>query len=176
MDFFSPEFYSELRLLARALMRGERRNHTLSATDLFHEAYCRVHPCLLQGVEKLQDVRALFAITMRRVLIDHARKRARRNGILPRSPDNVENSSDPMSKNRDPYELERIDKLEEALKNLAKTKPVHAKIVELKYFGGQSIEACADILGLSTASIQRYWDIAKAMVAGEIRRMERDQG
>lgn len=175
MDFFSQDLYSELRLLARALMRGERKNHTLSATDLFHEAYCRVQPHLSQGLEKLQDVRALFAITMRRVLIDHARKRGRRNNILPRSAFGVEDCSSPRVKDSDPYELDRIERLEEALKILAVTKPLHAKVVELRFFGGESIEACSEITGLSTASVQRYWVMAKVHVTREIRRMERDQ-
>ena len=115
MDVSGQDIYSELKTLARAYMRRERRNHTLSPTDLFHEAYCRVYPRITHGSERIHEVRAMFAVTMRRVLIDHARKRTRRQRILFPVFMRVEECMNPTDLDRDRYELELLELLNRAL-------------------------------------------------------------
>lgn len=172
MDVSTHEMYSELKILARAFMRSERRNHTLSPTDLFHEAYTRLSPHLQTADGRVNDVRSLFALTMRRVLIDHARKRYHRPWKLETSALCVEDRSDPTVFSPDRHELDRIALLGDALSKFEEKYPIHAKIVELRVFGGQTIENCAEILGLSIATIQRHWNFSKAWLMVEIKRSE----
>lgn len=175
MDVSGQDIYSELKTLARAYMRRERRNHTLTPTDLFHEAYCRVYPRITHGSERIHEVRAIFAVTMRRVLIDHARKRTRRQRILFPVFMRVEECMNPTDLDRDRYELELLELLNRALEAMVEKYPVHAKLVELKVFGGETIENCAELLGISKATVQRHWRFSKAWLIREIKRIERDQ-
>ena len=175
MDVSGQDIYSELKTLARAYMRRERRNHTLSPTDLFHEAYCRVYPRITHGSERIHEVRAMFAVTMRRVLIDHARKRTRRQRILFPVFMRVEECMNPTDLDRDRYELELLELLNRALEAMVEKYPVHAKLVELKVFGGETIESCAELLSISQATVQRHWRFSKAWLIREIKRIERDQ-
>lgn len=172
MDTAIGDLYSELKSLARFFMRGERKNHTLSATDLFHEAYFRLSPRLPEGLDKRQDVRSLFAVTMRRVLIDHARRRNRRNSILHPIVLRPEEFPNPTGVDPDRYKMDRMELLERALKQLGLTHPVHAKLVELKMFGGLDIAACSELLGISEATVQRHWQFSKAWLARLIKRYE----
>jgi RNA polymerase sigma-70 factor (ECF subfamily) len=172
MDGSFQGIYAELLQLARAVMRRERRNHTLTPTDLFHEAFYRVQPHLENGGTLRQDIRALFAITMRRVLIDYARKRTRRLNKLSQSHLPVENCTNPIL-DPDRYEVLRLEKLEFALKKLDDESPVHAKLVELRVFGGHKMEVCAELLGVSDATAQRQWNFAKAWLMREIKKNER---
>lgn len=175
MDVSGQDIYSELKTLARAYMRRERRNHTLSPTDLFHEAYCRVYPRISHGVERIHEVRAMFAVTMRRVLIDHARKRTRRQRILFPVCMSVEECLNPTDLGPDHHELELLELLNRALEAMVEKYPAHAKIVELKVFGGETIQSCAELLGISEATVQRRWRFSKAWLIREIKRIERDQ-
>ena len=164
--------YAELLQLARSVMRRERRNHTLTPTDLFHEAYYRLQPHLNDGESQRQDIRALFAVAMRRVLIDYARKRNRRLSKLAPSHLPVENCSNPMQ-DPDRYEVLRLERLESALKTFAVDYPIHAKLVELRVFGGQKMDVCAELLGISEATAQRHWNFSKATLMREIKKSER---
>lgn len=173
MDSVTEKLYGELRHLARSFMRGERRNHTLTPTELFHEAYFRVYPRLSAAPGQGSDIRAMFAIAMRRVLIDHARKRNRRNGILPRTytdPDQCVNSTclDP-----DRLALERIAMLEDVFEEFSRQHPEHAKIVSLRMYDQLTNEKIADTLGLSHATVHRRWTLAKAMLMREIQKRDR---
>jgi len=172
MDVSTQEMYSELRILARAFMRGERKDHTLSPTDLFHESYFRISSHLKTITGSEYDVRALFALTMRRVLIDHARKRCNRATVQIPTLLQVEASHKPNAKDSDPNEIQRLTLLNDALKKFEEKYPLHAKIVELRVFGGQTLESCGQILGLSAATIQRHWNFSKAWLMVEIKRAE----
>ncbi|MFM8571955.1 MAG: sigma-70 family RNA polymerase sigma factor [Pirellula sp.] len=172
MDGSSSDFYSEIRMLARSLMRSERKNHTLSPTDLFHEAYCRVGLHMSKGGERLDDLRSLFAVTMRRVLIDHARKRNRRDKKLHLNSFGIENMVCSTGDESDRFEEDRLSRIERALQKFEVVSPEHAKLVTLKYFGGLTIEACAQAMGVSEASVQRSWRYSKAWLMLEIERLE----
>jgi RNA polymerase sigma factor (TIGR02999 family) len=148
--------YQELRRLAAHYLRGERANHTLQPTALVNEAYL----CLA----KQDDVRwqnrahflAIAANTMRRVLVDHARER----GAVKRGGDRrrVTLRSSIAVDDRD------IDilALDEALRTLAGFDPAGARVVELRFFGGLTIEETAEAMGSSPATVKRIWTAAKA--------------
>ncbi|MFN6140036.1 MAG: sigma-70 family RNA polymerase sigma factor [Planctomycetota bacterium] len=166
------DLYPDLLQLARTVMRRERRNHTLTPTDLFHEAYFRVQPHLKNSESPRQDVRALFAVTMRRVLIDYARKRTRRLRKLSQSYLPVENCTNPIQ-DPDRYEILRLEQLDSALKQFSIEYPVHAKLVELRVFGGHKMDVCAELLGISEATAHRHWNFSKATLMRQIKKSER---
>ncbi|MFM8187552.1 MAG: sigma-70 family RNA polymerase sigma factor [Pirellula sp.] len=172
MSLPTPEMYRELRLMARSIMRGERKGHTLSSTDLFHEAYSRLQPLLESSQGDVGEFRALFVLTMRRVLVEHARKRSRRSLRLTRIAIS-ENEFGQLSK--EPSDLDRAEdyaelllQLDLAVERLKVKYPVHAQVVELKYFGGLTVLQCAEHLGLGSATVQRYWNFARAWIGREM--------
>jgi RNA polymerase sigma factor (TIGR02999 family) len=174
MDSVTEKLYGELRHLARSFMRKERRNHTLTPTELFHEAYFRVQPRLSAAAGQVSDIRAMFAIAMRRVLIDYARKRNRRNNILPRTYIDPDQCGNPAYLDPDRLAIERIAMLEEVFDEFSRQYPEHAKIVTLKIYDQLSIDKIADTLGLSQATIMRRWALAKAMLMREIQKRDRE--
>lgn len=171
MNTPSVEMYRELRSLARTLMRSERRGHTLSPTDLFHEAYSRLNPFLTESEKDIGEFRGLFAMTMRRVLVEHARKRSRRMRRLAR----VAVPSDQFLTVLDVHDgklhLDRLLDLDLALRRLSEVFPVHAQVVELKYFGGLTVAQCAEQLGIGQATVQRYWNFARAWIGREMEKL-----
>lgn len=171
MSMPSVEMYRELRSLARTLMRSERRGHTLSPTDLFHEAYSRLNPFLTESEKDIGEFRGLFAMTMRRVLVEHARKRSRRMRRLAR----VAVPSDQFLTVLDVHDgklhLDRLLDLDLALRRLSEVFPVHAQVVELKYFGGLTVAQCAEQLGIGQATVQRYWNFARAWIGREMEKL-----
>ncbi len=171
MSIPNSELYRELRALAKRLMSRERRDHTLSPTDLFHEAYTRLTPLLRDSTDQVESLPGLFAITMRRILIDHARKRARRKKRLTRVSNAGARVEQICEEWDDADNAEKLLELDEALTRLAAQYPLHAKVVELKYFGGLSVAACAQELGFCVAKTQRYWNFSRAWIAREIDRI-----
>ena len=150
-----PLVYKELHRLAKGYMRRERQDHTLQATALINEAYMR-----LAKEDTDWNSRAHFigvaANVMRRVLVDYARqhKAEQRGGGLKR----VEMEDDlAISAGK----LDEVAELDEALKLLEKENPRQAKVVELRYFGGLSVEQIASFLGLSPRSVKRDWSLAR---------------
>ena len=159
-----PLVYDELKRLARARMRRERPDHTLQTTALVHEAYLKLI--------RQQDVRwqgrshfvGIAAQLMRRVLTDHARAhlRKKRGGtavVLPMD----------EALAFSPEHSEELIRLDEALDRLAKLDPRQSRIVELRFFGGMSIEETADYLGISPKTVKRDWSVAKAWLYAEVR-------
>lgn len=149
--------YDRLKVLARKQLRDERPDHTLGATALVHEAYLK----LLGQPASHWSGRAQFygvaAQAMRRILVDHARmrnalKRGRKHQVTlePDAPLSAPDSS------------EETLAVDEAVTELAREDPRAAKLVELRYFGGMTIEEAADILGISTATAKRDWVMARA--------------
>lgn len=182
MNMPSPELYQELREIAKRLMLGERKGHTLSPTDLLHEAYTRLCPTLSSSpggkqepndaTYRIETLPSLFATTMRRVLIDHARKRVRRNSRLARV-GWVEPSGDGDSVLGDGKgEAAGLIEVDEILTRFAMRYPMYAKVVELKFFGGLTVVQCAEEIGVCPATAQRYWNFARAWIAREIERRE----
>jgi RNA polymerase sigma factor (TIGR02999 family) len=159
-----PLIYAELRKLASGYLRKERSNHTLQPTALVHEAYMKL---IDQKKVKWQNRSHFFGIAaqvMRRILMDHARKhKAEKRGGA------GENIS--LEEEFIIVQGERSDQLlalDEALENLAKIDEIKAKIVELRYFGGLSVEETAEVLGVSEITIKRHWRMAKAWLYGQI--------
>ncbi len=164
LDQLLPIVYAELRRIADAYLRRERSGHTLQATALVHEAYLKL---IDQTQVKWQNRAHFFGIAaqiMRRLLVDHARKHTadKRGGEFEKLP--IEEEILVVS-NEKSAELLALD---EALENLEKMDAQKAKIVELRYFGGLSIEETAEVLGVSIATVNRQWRMAKAWLYGQI--------
>ena len=158
-----PLVYKELQKLASYYLHGERPGHTLQTTGLVHEAYMR----LLDRKEvDWKDRNHFFAVaaqTMRRILVDYARKHraAKRGGSTPAiSMERVAAFSSEQAP-----ELLAIDEL---LASLAKLDPQAARIVELRYFAGLSVSQTAEVVGISPATVKREWSVAKAWLLREM--------
>jgi RNA polymerase sigma-70 factor (ECF subfamily) len=159
-----PVIYDELRSLAGNYLRRERENHTLQPTALVHEAYLKL---IDQKNVQWQNRAHFFGIAaniMRRILVDHARKHTaeKRGGAGENLP--LEDELLIVSEGKS-AELLALD---EALENLAKIDPQKSKIVELRYFGGLSVEETAEVLGVSEITVKRHWRMAKAWLYGQI--------
>jgi RNA polymerase sigma factor (TIGR02999 family) len=148
--------YKELQRLAHHYMQGERANHTLQTTALVNEAYLRLTDLARMQWRDRAHFFAMAATLMRRILVDHARDRARdkRGGGVVFTTLQDERVATPPG----------IDALalDEALDRLAAIDPVHARIVELRYFAGLTIEETSDALGISPATVKREWTWARA--------------
>ena len=162
LDALLPLVYSELRRRAANYLRRERPNHTLQATALVNEAYLRL---VDQQHVRWQNRAHFFAIAaqaMRRILVDHARgrRRAKRDGVLVPLDD-----AEPLVDGR------QVDllALDEALETLAARDKQQSRIVELRYFGGLSIEETAEVLRVSTATVKRDWAMARAWLHQQLR-------
>jgi RNA polymerase sigma-70 factor, ECF subfamily len=163
-DRLMPLVYDELRRLARSYMRRERPDHTLQATALVNEAYLKL---VRQREVNWQGRSHFFGIAaqlMRRILIDHARghlraKRGGTNVVLPL------NEALAFS----PEQSEELLRLDEALERLTKKDPRQAKIVELRFFGGLSVDEAAEFLEISPKTVKRDWALAKAWLHGELK-------
>lgn len=152
------ELYGELRRLAGGLMREERGDHTLQATALVHEAYLRLTDVRNMRIENRRHFYGAAAMAMRRILVEHARNRhaGKRGGPdVKRVP--LDEALHPAIDLR--LDFERLD---EAVDALAAFAPEKAKVVELRYFVGLSIEETADMLELSPATVKRHWAFARA--------------
>ena len=168
MSIPDGQTYSELKSIAKSILKRERRVESMSSADLFHEAYCRLNEYLCNPANQIQDIKALFAQTMRRVIIDHARKRTRQDRRLPRIELNLDEQPDHKDLVENLDRAESLVLLDQALNKLALDHPTHAKVVELKYFGGLTIPQCALELKLSEPTIERYWAFARKWLAREV--------
>jgi RNA polymerase sigma factor (TIGR02999 family) len=170
MNSLDNDLYQQLRLVAKRFMGGEYANHTLTPTDLFHEAFARVQPRIMSPAIGVQDMRAMMAATMRRVLIDHARKKMRRHRILPHAATSLDQCSDPLLEQPGDRLFSDLVALDEALRLLAQRHPSHAQLVEMKFFGGMTIPQCAEQLGISEATVERHWAFSRAWLLRELTR------
>lgn len=156
------DVYDELRRLAAAKMAREKTDHSLDATALVHEAYLK-----LDG-EKSFESRSHFlriaAQAMRRILVDHARARgaAKRGGQAQR----VELDDHPPLVTPRDADLEALD---EMLNRLAEEHPQQAELVQLRYFGGLTLDQCAAALGISPRTADAWWSYARAWLSVELR-------
>jgi RNA polymerase sigma-70 factor (ECF subfamily) len=148
-----PLVYEELRLLAGGYLRQERPEHTLQRTALVHEAYLRLAAQPQVSWENPRHLLAIFARLMRQTLINHAvaRTRAKRGG------------SDPTAQILEFYQRHDIDvaAVDEALRELETLDPRQARIVELRFFAGLTIEEIGRLLQISPATVKREWSVAK---------------
>jgi RNA polymerase sigma-70 factor, ECF subfamily len=164
LEKLMPLVYAELRRLAKNYLRRERANHTLQPTALVNEAYLRL---VDQRNARWQNRAQFFGVAaqlMRRILVDHARlhQALKRGGTGQErlSLTNVERLADKPD----------IDllALHEALNELAEVDPQQSRIVELKFFGGLSIEESAEVLGIGHATVERDWKMARAWLRSKL--------
>ena len=157
LDELIPLVHNELRRIARNYMRGERKGHTLQTTALINEAYVRL---VDQKDVKWQNRAHFMAIAsemMRRILVDYARRRQYQKRGAGAVQVTLSDAAE-ISNQRSPD----LVALDEALTSLAEIDPRRSRVVELRFFGGLSIEETAEVLKVSTTTVERDWTIAKA--------------
>ncbi|PYQ46056.1 MAG: RNA polymerase subunit sigma-70 [Acidobacteria bacterium] len=152
-----PLVYADLRQIAARHMRGERHGHTLDVTGLVHEAFLRLAGQRAAAWENRHQFFSVVARLMRRVLVDHARRRqAIKRGAAPMVLSLEEMDVLPEQAAVD------LTALDDALKDLAGFDLRKSRVVELRFFGGLSVEETAGVLALSPATVKREWTIARA--------------
>lgn len=169
-DQVFPLVYDELRMMAAAAMRREQAGHTLQPTALVHETYLKLfggHPVTARDRAHFFQIAAR---AMRQVLVDHARRRrtAKRGGglLLPLKTELLADESAQPSLD--------IVALDIALERLAAIDERQARIVDLRFFADLDIQATADALGISRATVKRDWEVAKAWLRRELRAIDAD--
>ncbi len=166
-----PLVYNELRRLAGAHLRPERTGHSLRPTELVHETYLRM---VVQTRARPRDRAHFFSLAsqaMRRILVDHARRHAaaKRPGVhgkvnLDAAPEQAIEAN------------QALLELEEALCRLTELDPRQARVVELRYFGGMTVEETALVLGVSEATVAREWRAARAWLYRDLSRSRGGDG
>jgi RNA polymerase sigma-70 factor (ECF subfamily) len=165
LDELTPLIYPELRRQARMCLRRERSGHTLASGALVNEAFLRI---VDQRAAHLNDRDHFFSISsqiIRHILVDHARaKRRDKRGGGVAAVELKEAIAEPAHRERN------LVALDDALNDLAKLDPLQSQVVELRFFGGFSIEETAQALGLSVTTVNRYWVTARAWLLRELQR------
>jgi RNA polymerase sigma factor (TIGR02999 family) len=161
-----PLVYQELRAMAHGQLRAERAGHTLQSTALVHEAYLKL---VKQGPPEVQNRAHFFGVAarlIRQILVDYARNHgAAKRGAAYR----VESEEGLGIPGKAAVDVLALD---EALNELAKRDEQQSRIVELRFFGGLTLEETSKVLGISSATVKRDWKMAKAWITREIRRGE----
>lgn len=164
-----PLVYKELRLAARRCLRSERPDHTLQSTELVHEVYLRLAGDQPPPTKNRAHFVAIAAKLMRQILVDYARRRS----AAKRGPQYKVELDDsfylPVRQNVDVVELDR------ALALLSRRDAQQEKIVELRFFGGLTVEETAVALEISPATVKRDWSMAKAWLTREVGRSIRGE-
>jgi RNA polymerase sigma-70 factor (ECF subfamily) len=164
LDALVPLVYDELRRLAQLYLSREKPGHTLSSTALVHEAYLRL---VKQKDVTWQNRAHFFGVAsrmMRRILVDHAR----RHGYAKRGGGGMTISLDETVASAPEREINLVA-LDDALDTLAKLDERQSRMVELRFFGGLSIEETSEVLGVSAPTVKREWASARAWLYREIR-------
>lgn len=158
MDCLMPLVYDELKRLAGGQLRGERADHTLSATALAHEAYLRLVDQTRVNWQNRAHFFAIASRSIRRILVDHARSRGRQRRGSGNRPLPLEEALDvPES-----FPDERLLALDEALDLLAAEQADAAEVVALRFFGGLTVSEVAEVRGVSASTVERQWRFARA--------------
>jgi RNA polymerase sigma factor (TIGR02999 family) len=170
LDRLMPLVYEELRRMAARYMRGEREGHTLQASALVNEAYLRLADHRNMQWQGRAHFFGVAAQAMRRVLVDHARTRdsGKRGG----GQQKVVLEEAALAAVEPEADLVALD---EALRELARLSERKARVVELRYFGGLSVEEAAEVLGVAPVTVMRDWRIAKMWLLRELSN-RRDEG
>lgn len=159
--------YSELHSLASRYLQRERSDHTLQTTALVHEAYLRLADQREVRWKNREQFLGVAAQLMRRILVDYSRGRgAQKRGKGFKEVFLEEAAVFSKGKASD------VLALDEALTRLAELDPQQARLVEMRFFGGLSIEEAAGVLGVSRATVKRHWNLSKAWLARELSRGE----
>jgi RNA polymerase sigma factor (TIGR02999 family) len=159
-----PHVYDDLRRLAHGRMRNERNGHTLSTTALVNECYLRLVENRKLCAEDRGEFLALVSQTMRRLLVDHARARKR----LKRGPEVLLVPLEEATEWITDREVEEILALDGAIEKLRIWDARAAQVVELRFFGGLSLEETATVVEASAKTVQRTWIAARAWLRKEI--------
>lgn len=162
-DALIPLVYDELRHIARRHLARERPDHTLQSAALVNEAYLRLARQKPPNWQNRAHFFGVAAQAMRHILVDHARNRraAKRGAGAPQL------SLDPRIALKEKPEIDLIA-LDNALNKLATMDPQHSRLIELRFFGGLSIEEAAVVLGISTRTVERSWTAARAWLRVEM--------
>jgi len=163
LDELLPKMYGELKRLANVQMQRESAGHTLQPTALVHEAYLRMVRQEKVDWRNRAQFFGLAAQMMRRILVNHARDRkaAKRGGLAEKV--SLEAALGlPQLRELD------LERLEEALTRLAEFDPEQARLVELRFFSGLTIEQAAHVLGVSPATVKREWTVVRAWLLREL--------
>ena len=164
LDALLPAVYGELHRQAEGYMRGQSPGHTLQATALVHEAYLRLVDQTKVDWRSRAHFFGVAAKAMRSILIDHARARRAAKRGAGSEPVTLETFRD-VPDTTPPVDVLDLD---EALQRLAQLDPGKAHLVELRYFGGLSIEEAAEALEVSPATLKRQWNTARAWLRREL--------
>ena len=159
-----PIVYKELRKLASGYLRKERGGHLLRTTALVHEAYLRLVDQPATDLENRSHFFGIAARVMRQVLVDHAR----REGAARRGGGGLKLTLGHAADVAAPSEGMDFVALDRALNALAAVDPRQARLVELRYFGGLTIEETAEVMDLSPATVKREWTLARAWLFKEL--------
>ena len=157
LDEMLPLVYNELKRLASYYLNREREGHTLQTTALVHEAYLRLVDQQQVNWKNRSQFLGIAAEMMRRILVNHARDRA----VQKRGGDAKRVSLSIVSESGDQPDIDLIA-LDQALNQLCELDVRKARIVELKFFGGMTTEETAEVLGISTATVEREWNHSRA--------------
>ncbi|HXB74181.1 MAG TPA: sigma-70 family RNA polymerase sigma factor [Candidatus Acidoferrales bacterium] len=171
LERLTPLVYGELRRLARNSMRRERAGQTLQTTDLVHEAYLRLIDAQTAGWQDRVHFFAVSAQMMRRILVDRARARAsaKRGGGAQRVEHSTAFNLDEIPDVNSARAAELIA-LDDALDGLAELDQRKARVIELRFFGGLTVDEAAEVLKISPQSVMRDWKLARAWLMRELRR------
>ena len=163
LDGLMPLVYDELHRIASRYLRRERQGHTLQTTALINEAYLRIVDQKRVNWQSRAHFFGIAAQMMRRILVDHARSHlyAKRGGGAQKL---TLDEAIATPQERD-FDLVALD---DALTTLAQIDPQQSRIIELRFFGGLTIEETAEVIGISPATVKRDWNMAKAWLFGEI--------
>ena len=173
LDRLTPVVYDELRRIARRYMRNERAGNSLQTTALVNEAWLRLIDVHNVGWQDRLHFFAVSAQMMRRILVDAARARAsgKRGGQLKRVNHSTAINLDQIPDTGSERGTELIA-LDDALNGLAELDPRKAQVIELRFFGGLSVEETAEVLKISPQSVMRDWKLAKAWLLRELSRSD----
>ena len=160
LDELTPLVYGELRRMARGFLLHERQGHTLQPTALTHEAFLRLIDQKRVRWESRTHFFAIAARLMRRILVDHARARQAKKRVVAKVP------AGGLTR------MEEIDllALHEVLERLEAKDPEQGRLVELRYFGGLTIEETSRVMKVSPATLKREWSLAKRWLRRELRK------
>lgn len=163
VDELLPLIYDELKRIAASYLRRERADHTLQPTALVNEAYMKMVDITQVSWQNKAHFVGVAANQMRRILVDHARQH---NALKRGGEFHILTLNEEIDQ-ADEQSAELID-LDEALNELAKMDPAKAQIVELRYFGGLTMEEVAEVLGVSVITVKRHWKMTKAWLYGRL--------
>lgn len=163
LDELLPLIYDELKRLAASYLRRERSDHTLQPTALVNEAYLKMVDITQVSWQNKAHFIGVAANQMRRILVDHARNH---NALKRGGEFHILTLNEEIDK-ADEQSTELIE-LDDALNELARMDPIKAKIVELRYFGGLTMDEVAEVLDVSTITVKRHWKMTKAWLYGRL--------